>query len=201
MVTGQLIFEPPKFDWHSEDQQQALEEWKGQITLALEASSIPEDKWYATTIGFLGQQGFKHWQNLRDLPATREQENPQEHLWRIRQHPRNLHILLELHQRDLQRHLTGRTRHHWPARPMDQEPHRTMWLFHRREEGMLTWTPLPCDKTLRSQEVGQIWNVQGQNTLIWWSTETCQGAWGNCQGLQQTQVQWRSGSNDHHQWD
>ena len=64
MVTGQLIFEPPKFDWHSEDQQQAFEEWKGWITLALEASSIPKDKWYTTIVGFLGQEGFKCWQNL-----------------------------------------------------------------------------------------------------------------------------------------
>ena len=40
MATGQLLFQPPKFDWHVEDQQITFEEWKGQITLALEASNI-----------------------------------------------------------------------------------------------------------------------------------------------------------------
>ena len=40
MAGGQLVFQPPKFDWHTEDQQQAFDEWKGQITLVLHASSI-----------------------------------------------------------------------------------------------------------------------------------------------------------------
>ena len=52
MVAGQLIFQPPKFDWHSEDQQTAFEEWKGHTTLALEASNIPQERWYASIIGF-----------------------------------------------------------------------------------------------------------------------------------------------------
>ena len=39
MEGGQLIFQLPKFDWHAEDQQQAFDEWKGQITLVLHASS------------------------------------------------------------------------------------------------------------------------------------------------------------------
>ena len=29
MATGQLIFQPPKFDLRLEDQQLAFEEWKG----------------------------------------------------------------------------------------------------------------------------------------------------------------------------
>ena len=64
MASGQLIFQPPKFDWHVEDQQLAFEEWKGQVTLALEASNINRERWYATIIGFLGKEGFKWWNNL-----------------------------------------------------------------------------------------------------------------------------------------
>ena len=59
MAGGQLIFQPPKFDWHTEDQQQAFDEWKGQITLALRASSINRDIWFATIIGYLSKEGFK----------------------------------------------------------------------------------------------------------------------------------------------
>ena len=33
MVTGQLMFQPLKFDWHSDDQQTAFKEWQGHITL------------------------------------------------------------------------------------------------------------------------------------------------------------------------
>ena len=64
MVTGQLMFQPPKFDWHSEDQQTAFKEWKGHISLTLEASNIPQERWYASIIGFLGQEGFQCWQHL-----------------------------------------------------------------------------------------------------------------------------------------
>ena len=31
---GQLIFQPPKFDWHAEDQQLAFAEWRGQISVS-----------------------------------------------------------------------------------------------------------------------------------------------------------------------
>ena len=71
MATGQLIFQPLKFDWHIEDQQLAFEEWKGQVVLALEASNIWE-KWYAAIIGFLCKEGFKWWNNL---PISKQEEN------------------------------------------------------------------------------------------------------------------------------
>ena len=64
MVTGQLVFQPPKFDWHSEDQQQAFEEWKGQIILALMASNFREEIWFASIVGYLGKEGFKQWNTL-----------------------------------------------------------------------------------------------------------------------------------------
>ena len=35
MTAGQLVFQPPKFDWNAEDQQLAFAEWRGLIELAL----------------------------------------------------------------------------------------------------------------------------------------------------------------------
>ena len=43
MASGQLIFQPHKFDWYVEDQQLGFEGWKGQIILALKASNIEQD--------------------------------------------------------------------------------------------------------------------------------------------------------------
>ena len=58
MATGQLLFQPPKFNWHIEDRQIIFEEWKRQITLALELSNISRERWYATIVGFLGKEGL-----------------------------------------------------------------------------------------------------------------------------------------------
>ena len=64
MAGGQLIFQPPKFDWNSDDQQLEFEEWRGQITLALEASGINRDVWFASIVGYLGKEGFRRWSIL-----------------------------------------------------------------------------------------------------------------------------------------
>ena len=77
MVAGQLIIQPPKFDWHSDNQQTAFEEWQGHITLALEASNIPQERWYASIIGFLGTKGFKQWQHLDICKQDDEKKNPE----------------------------------------------------------------------------------------------------------------------------
>ena len=58
------MFQPPKFDWHSEDQQTTFKEWKRHISLTLEASNFPQERWYASIIGFLGQEGFQQWQHM-----------------------------------------------------------------------------------------------------------------------------------------
>ena len=63
-MAGQLIFQPPTFHWPSEDQQTAFQEWQSNVTLALEVSNIPQDRWYASIVGFLGTEGFKRWQHL-----------------------------------------------------------------------------------------------------------------------------------------
>ena len=81
MATGQLIFQPPKFDWHSDDQQTAFEEWQGHITLTLEASNTPQERWYASIIGFLGTEGFKWWQHL-DISKQNEQKKIPENVFK-----------------------------------------------------------------------------------------------------------------------
>ena len=71
MAGGQLIFQPLKFDWHAEDQQLVFDEWKGQIILALHASSINRDIWFATIISYLGKEGFRWWNTL---PISTDEE-------------------------------------------------------------------------------------------------------------------------------
>ena len=77
MAGGQLIFQPPKFDWHAEDQQLAFDEWKGQITLVLCASSIKKDIWFAMIIGYLGKEGFKRWNTLPISTDEEAQKDPE----------------------------------------------------------------------------------------------------------------------------
>ena len=59
MAGGQLVFQPPKFDWDAEDQQLAFAEWRGQTELALEVSSIHRDIWFTTIVDYLGKEGFR----------------------------------------------------------------------------------------------------------------------------------------------
>ena len=81
MTTGQLMFQPPKFDWHSDKQQMAFKEWKGHISFALEASNIPQERWYASIFGFLGQKGFQCWQHL-DISKDPEQKKVPENVFK-----------------------------------------------------------------------------------------------------------------------
>ena len=76
MATGQLIFQLPMFDWQAEDQQHAFDEWKGQVSLALWASSMNKDVWFAMIVGFLGKEGFKWWNTLPILKDEESQKNP-----------------------------------------------------------------------------------------------------------------------------
>ena len=77
MALGQLIFQPPMFDWHSNDQQTVFKEWQSHITLMLEASNIPQERWYASIIGFLGTEGFKQWQHLDKSKKDEEKKHPE----------------------------------------------------------------------------------------------------------------------------
>ena len=91
MAGRQLVFQPPKFDWHAGDWQQAFDEWKGQITLVLCASSINRDIWFATIIGYLGKEGFKRYSNrypqMRRLRRTqRKSSKPSQTLSKSQPH-------------------------------------------------------------------------------------------------------------------
>ena len=77
-MAGQLIFQLPKFHWPSEDQQMAFEEWQSHITLMLEASNIPRERWYASIISFLGSEGFKRWQHLEISKDTEGRKTPED---------------------------------------------------------------------------------------------------------------------------
>ena len=77
-MAGQLIFQPPTFHWPSEDQQTAFGEWQSHVTLALEASNIPRERWYASIIGFLGTEGFKRWQHLDISKDIKKRKTPED---------------------------------------------------------------------------------------------------------------------------
>ena len=76
-MAGQLIFQLPTFHWPSEDQQTAFKEWKSHITLTLEVSNIPQDRWYASIVGFLGTKGFKLWQHLEVSKDDKFKKTPE----------------------------------------------------------------------------------------------------------------------------
>ena len=75
-MAGQLIFQLPTFHWPSKDQQTAFKEWQSHVTLMLEASNIPQERWYAGIIGFLGTEGFKQWQHLKISKKDDEKKIP-----------------------------------------------------------------------------------------------------------------------------
>ena len=77
-MAGQLIFQPPTFHWPSKDQQMAFEEWQSHVTLALEVSNIPRERWYASIIGFLGTEGFKRWQHLDISKDVEKRKTPED---------------------------------------------------------------------------------------------------------------------------
>ena len=71
MVTGQLIFQPPMFDWQAEDQQRAFEEWKGRHLSPL-SMEHQQRLWFVTIVGFLGRFGFRQ---LNTLPISMDEES------------------------------------------------------------------------------------------------------------------------------
>ena len=77
MASGQLIFQLSMFHWPSEDQQTAFKEWQSHVTLVLEVSNIPQERWYASIIDFLGTQGFKQWQHLNISKKDNEKKHPE----------------------------------------------------------------------------------------------------------------------------
>ena len=77
MAGGQLVFQPPKFNWNADDQELAFDGWKGQITLALRVSSIKKEIWFATNVGYLGKEGFRRWNTLPISKDEAAQKDPE----------------------------------------------------------------------------------------------------------------------------
>ena len=71
-MAGQLIFQPPTFHWPSEDQQMAFKEWQSHVTLSLEASNIPRERWYASIIGFLAPKVSRDGNILKSPKTSKE---------------------------------------------------------------------------------------------------------------------------------
>ena len=48
------------------------------VTLTLEASNIPRERWYASIVGFLGTEGFKRWQHLNISKDVEKRKTPED---------------------------------------------------------------------------------------------------------------------------
>ena len=56
----------------------AFGEWQSHVTLMLEVSNIPRERWYASIIGFLGTEGFKRWQHLNISKDVEKRKTPED---------------------------------------------------------------------------------------------------------------------------
>ena len=182
MALGQLIFQPPMFDWPSDDQQTAFKEWQGHITLMLEAFNIPPERWYASIVGFLGTKGFKWWQHLDISKKDKEKKHPENVFKAFTGHFRSLNIPLEPHVNEMYSDI--RQGEQETTNQLDQcikildkmcgyttenekKQHQLELLFYAM-------------KHFQSQEVGQITDSTEWNSHLWQATTTCQTAQGNC---------------------
>ena len=77
MATGQLIFQPPKFDWHNEDPTNSI--WRVERPSCTSPWSIQhgKERWYATIVGFLGIEGFKWWNTLPISKNENDKKDPE----------------------------------------------------------------------------------------------------------------------------
>ena len=79
MATGQLHIPTTKHVWLAGWRPATVhfKEWKGQVTLALRASSINKEVRFAMILGFLGKQGFRWWNTLPISKDEESQKNPE----------------------------------------------------------------------------------------------------------------------------
>ena len=200
MATGQLIFQPLKFDWHIEDQQLAFEEWKGQVILALKVSNINRERWYATIIGFLGNEGFKWWNYLPISKQEENEKNPDEvfkaitdtlevstSYWNhinemysdIKQGEHESIDQLYQHIKDLVERCQYKTED-------EKMVHRTELLFY-------------ATKHFKVKKMGQI-EEKERGCHISSPPPTWQRAWDDSKRHQLTHVQWWNCNSNNHRW-
>ena len=201
MVIGHLIFQPPKFDWHSEDQQTTFGEWKGHITLTLETSNIPKERWYASIIGFLGQEGFRQWQHLDISKDDNKKKDPDEVFQAFTD---TLEVSTSPWNHINEMYSDIRQGEHETTDQLDQ----CIKILVEKCSYMEAKEKKTCQKELlfhatKHFEVKKWVRLQTAkkeivtfNKLLQYDRAQC-----NSQGLQSPQVQWRSCNSNHHSWD
>ena len=187
------------FDWQAEDQQCVFEEWKGQVTLALQASSINKEVWLATIVGFLGKEGFRWWNTLPISRDEESQKNPEAvfeaisdtlemspSYWNhidemysdIRQGEQETTDQLDQHIKDLVEWCQYKTE-------AEKIVHRTELLFHATKH-------FEVKKWVRSKKE--------RGCHISSPPPACQGAWDDGERLQPTQMKWWNCDSSSYQW-
>ena len=185
-MAGQLIFQPPTFHWPSEDQQTAFKEWQCHITLMLEVSNIPQERWYASIVGFLGTEGFKWWQHL-NISKQDEQKKHPENMFKAFADTLEVSMSYWNYIDEMYSDIRRWTRNHWSARSTHQDFSWEAWLHVTRwEDATPTGATLSCNQTLRSQKVGKITGSSKWNSHLQQVITACQATWGNCQRLPMT---------------
>ena len=180
-MAGQLIFQPPTFHWPSEDQQTAFQEWQSHINLTLEASNIPQDRWYASIIGFLGTKGFKRWQHLK-ISNNDDTKKIPDNVFKafantLKVSMSHWNYINEMYSNIRQ----GEQETTDQPRSMHQNFSWEVWLhISRREDAMPTGATLSHDQTLQSQKVGKIADSSKWNSHLQQIITACQATWGNC---------------------
>ena len=142
MASGQLIFQPPMFDWPSDNQQTVFKEWQSHHTHVGSLHHSPR-KMVCQHRRFPGHQRLQAMATPRNIQEGQGEEASWKCVQGLRGHFRT--------------HQTGWTRNHQSTRPMHQDFSQEVQLHIREwEEATLIRATLPCHQTLRSQEVGQI---------------------------------------------
>ena len=171
------MFQPPKFDWYSDDQQTAFKEWKGHISLALEASNIPQDRWYASITGFLGQEGYQCWQHL-DISKDPELKKQAEKVFKAIANTLEVPMSYWNHINVMYSNI--RQGEQETTNQLDQcikvLVKNCSYSSEQEKKKMLTGATLPCNQTLQSQEVGQNTDSTEQDSHIQQAATTLQTA-------------------------
>ena len=143
----------------------AFREWKSHVTLALEASNVPKERWYASIIGFLGSEGFKHWQHL-EISTDEDARKTPENVFTafantLEVSTSHWNYIDEMYSNIWQgeQETTDQLDQH-----IKMLVERCGYMSPRREDAMPTGATLSCNKTLQGKKVGKIADSSKQNS-------------------------------------
>ena len=189
MATGQPIFQPLKFDWHVEDQQLAYEEWKGHVILALEASNIERERWYATVVGFLGKEGFKWWNTL---PISKDEVNKKNPKALFKAIADTLEVSTSYWNHINEMYSDIKQGEHETTDQLDQciKDLVVRCQYGTENEKTVHWTELLFHAMKHSEVKKWVRSKKKREDIQYTApSPVCQGAQNDCQRLQLTQVQ------------